>query len=385
MELLGWWIGTGSTIVVAPDIPEGVTLRWMDEQWLRIGDVARRTGLTHRTLRHYDDLGLLIPSGRSSGDYRLYGADDLRRLLAIQHLKSLGMGLEEIGRALDDPDFDAADALARHSALVEARLAAERDLLARLTRLSGAADAGWDEVLDAIALTERLRHPEAWVRFRAALESPRSAPLAELLEILRSEEEPGVREVISWAIVQHGAEAFEAVRAEVSDPDPAVRRQAAHVLGKLADPRAVGALAALLEDPASEVAENAAFGLGRIGGPDAVSALVGSLGSGGSVLRATVVTALTTLGEQAIDPVLARLSAPSALTRADAAEVVGAIGDASAVADLAPLVADPEEDVRITVLMALGSLGGAAAQAAIGAAVDAGGRTGSLARRLAGA
>lgn len=354
----------------------------MDEQWLRIGEVVRRTGLTHRTLRHYDDLGLLIPSGRSSGDYRLYGAEDLRRLLAIQHLKSLGMGLDEIGRALDDPRFDAADALARHVALVEARLAAERDLLARLNRLADAAESGWDEVLEAIALTERLRHPEAWVRFRAALESPRSAPLADLLEILRSEEEPGVREVISWAIVQHGAEAFAAVRAEVDDPDPAVRRQATHVLGKLGDPRAVPALAGLLEDPASEVAEKAAFGLGRLGGPDAASALVGALGSGGSVLRATVVTALTSLGEQVVAPVVARLSSPSALTRADAAEVVGAIGDESAVPALAPLVADPEEDVRITALMALGSIGGDAARDAIGPAVGADGRTGVLARRL---
>ena len=64
-------------------------------EWLRIGDVARRTGLTHRTLRHYDELGLLVPSGRSGSDYRLYSGADLERLLAIQHLKSLGMGLED--------------------------------------------------------------------------------------------------------------------------------------------------------------------------------------------------------------------------------------------------------------------------------------------------
>ena len=82
-------------------------------EWLRIGEVARRTGLTHRTLRHYDDLGLLVPSGRSGGDYRLYAPEDLDRLLAIQHLKSLGMGLDEIGRALDDPGFDASQALER--------------------------------------------------------------------------------------------------------------------------------------------------------------------------------------------------------------------------------------------------------------------------------
>ena len=137
-------------------------------EWLKIGEVARRTGLTHRTLRHYDDLGLLVPSGRSGGDYRLYAPEDLERLLSIQHLKSLGMGLEEIARALDDPGFDAGEALARHAALVEGRIAAEQDLLDRLRRLQ-AASGSWEEVLDTIALTERLRHPDAWVRFRAAL------------------------------------------------------------------------------------------------------------------------------------------------------------------------------------------------------------------------
>ena len=53
---------------------------------LRIGEVARRTGLSPRTLRHYDQLGLLVPSQRSTGDYRLYSREDLVRLLAIAHL-----------------------------------------------------------------------------------------------------------------------------------------------------------------------------------------------------------------------------------------------------------------------------------------------------------
>lgn len=103
-----------------------------DDDWLRIGEVARRSGLTLRTLRHYDDLGLLVPSGRTGGDYRLYAPDDLRRLLDIQHLKSLGLSLDEVAAALDDPAFDASAALERHIAVVEERLAAERELLARL-------------------------------------------------------------------------------------------------------------------------------------------------------------------------------------------------------------------------------------------------------------
>jgi HEAT repeat protein len=62
--------------------------------------------------------------------------------------------------------------------------------------------------------------------------------------------------------------------------------------------------------------------------------------------------------------------------------VLGALGDAAAVAPLAGLVADPDEDVRVMALMALGSLGGVEARAAMAAAADAPGRTGLLARRL---
>ena len=357
-------------------------------EWLRIGEVARRTGLTHRTLRHYDDLGLLVPSGRTGGDYRLYAPEDLDRLLAIQHLKSLGLGLEEIGLALDDPDFDAADTLARHIALVEQRVAAEQDLLARLERLRDSAASGWDDVLDLIALTERLRHPEAWVRFRATLESPDDAPFDTLLDLLRSDPADGVREVATWAVVRRVRGATDAeplverLLAHLADPDAGVRRQFAHVLSKLADDRAVPALAAALADPDPDVAAKVAFALGQVGGAEAVAALAGSLGRGAAHVRATIVTALGELGADSVGPVVSRLGDGSVATRADAAEVLGALGDAAAVAPLAGLVADPDEDVRVMALMALGSLGGAEARSAIAAAADAPGRTGLLARRL---
>ena len=186
---------------------------------LRVGEVARRTGLTVRTLHHYDDLGLLVPSERTSGDYRLYSDADLRRLLAIQHLKSLGLSLEEIKRALDDPAFDAADALARHIALVEERIAAERELLSRLRSLGHTDD--WSSVVDAIRLAEALRHPDAAVRLRAALDSPTAAPPQTLVAHLTTDPSAGVREVLTWAIAQHGSDATPALRRPPARPRPA--------------------------------------------------------------------------------------------------------------------------------------------------------------------
>ncbi|WP_342372430.1 HEAT repeat domain-containing protein [Propioniciclava soli] len=354
------------------------------EEWLRIGEVARRTGLTVRTLRHYDDLGLLVPSGRSGGDYRLYSADDLRRLLAIQHLKSLGLALPEIAAALDDPAFDAADALARHIAVVEERLAAERALLARLRGLVGVADAGWGDVVDAIALTERLCHPEAHVRFRAALDAPASAPLATLLAQLRTEPEPGVRENLTWAIVRH-PDALAAVVPQLADRDAGVRLRMTHVLSKLADPAAVPALVPRLADADAAVRAKAAFALGQVGGPDALLALVGALGSDDPLLADAVVSALDRFGSRAVPLLEAALAGGGPAVREQAAEALGFVADPAATDALAAALDDPEGSVRFAALTALGALGTPEARAAAGQrADDADPHTRLLARRIAG-
>jgi MerR family transcriptional regulator, thiopeptide resistance regulator len=75
-----------------------------DGTW-RIGELARETGLTVRTLHHYDQLGLLSPLSRTVGGHRCYTSSDVRRLHRIVALRSLGISLEEIGTLLDgDPD-----------------------------------------------------------------------------------------------------------------------------------------------------------------------------------------------------------------------------------------------------------------------------------------
>ena len=64
---------------------------------LKVGELARRTGLTVRTLHHYDSIGLLSPSARSDSGYRLYQRDDIARLHQIQALRRFGMSLADIG------------------------------------------------------------------------------------------------------------------------------------------------------------------------------------------------------------------------------------------------------------------------------------------------
>ncbi|MGC0369979.1 MULTISPECIES: MerR family transcriptional regulator [unclassified Microbacterium] len=83
---------------------------------MQIGELAERTGLSIRTLRHYDEIGLLRPSARSEGGFRLYTAEDESRLLLIRRMKPLGYSLEQMGELLavvDGLDADPGDAALR--------------------------------------------------------------------------------------------------------------------------------------------------------------------------------------------------------------------------------------------------------------------------------
>lgn len=84
---------------------------------LKVGELARQTGLTVRTLHHYDQIGLVVPSARSEAGYRLYAPADVRRLQSVQALRDLGFGLARIAQMLAGP---APDRVAR--AQIEAQL-----------------------------------------------------------------------------------------------------------------------------------------------------------------------------------------------------------------------------------------------------------------------
>ncbi len=70
----------------------------------QIGDVMEAVGLSLRTIRHYDEVGLVPPSGRSRGGFRLYTDDDVERLRLIKHMKPLGFSLGEMRDLLEVRD-----------------------------------------------------------------------------------------------------------------------------------------------------------------------------------------------------------------------------------------------------------------------------------------
>jgi MerR family transcriptional regulator, thiopeptide resistance regulator len=101
----------------------------------KVGEVAEATGLTVRTLHHYEAIGLLAASERTPSGHRLYAPADIERLYRICLLRRLGLPLGEIASVLDDPAWDLRSALVRHRVELERRMAAEAQLRSRLVQL----------------------------------------------------------------------------------------------------------------------------------------------------------------------------------------------------------------------------------------------------------
>lgn len=100
------------------------------EDLLKIGEFARLAGTNLRTLRYYEELGLMRPATRSEGGFRYYRRTDLNRLNMIRHLQELGLQLERIGELLDtrrdEPSRDEFVGRVRHALSEQDRLIGER-------------------------------------------------------------------------------------------------------------------------------------------------------------------------------------------------------------------------------------------------------------------
>lgn len=98
-----------------------------------VGQVAAAAGVSVRTLHHWEQVGLLVPCGRTTAGYRSYDADDLERLQRVFAYRELGFGLDGIGALLDDDGTDVTAELRRQSVLL-------RDKAARLLAMAAALD-----------------------------------------------------------------------------------------------------------------------------------------------------------------------------------------------------------------------------------------------------
>src|SRR5262245_9607545 len=109
---------------------------------LTVSQVSKLSGVSIRTLHHYDEIGLLRPSGRTGGGYRQYGDKELQRLQQVLFFRELEFPLEEITRILRDPDFDLQAALLMQRQLLEEKATQIRALIAAVDAAIEATERG---------------------------------------------------------------------------------------------------------------------------------------------------------------------------------------------------------------------------------------------------
>lgn len=191
------------------------------EEW-RVGELARATGLTVRTLHHYDETGLLKPSARTPSGHRLYSGADVRTLYSIVALRGLGFSLAEVAALIQD-GVDAREATKRRLGEVDRQLAAHTRLRRRLAGLLEVMERDGDaspgqlvEIVEEMTMHEKYYTPE------------------QLAELERRREELGGDEGMAKA-ERDWAELIAAVRAEKergTDPaDPRMQELAARWTG----------------------------------------------------------------------------------------------------------------------------------------------------------
>jgi MerR family transcriptional regulator, thiopeptide resistance regulator len=175
---------------------------------LKVGELARRTGLTIRTLHHYDEIGLLRPSLHTEVGHRLYTAGDVARLQLVLSLRQLGFSLEEVRGCLDRPGFAPLEVIRLHVARLREQIELQRGLCERLEALAAyfqpAGEVSADAFLQAIevmTMIENYYTPEQMESFRKRAEEAAAAgedltrqgtaAWGELLEQYRVEMEKG--------------------------------------------------------------------------------------------------------------------------------------------------------------------------------------------------
>jgi DNA-binding transcriptional MerR regulator len=131
-----------------------------------VKQVATLSGVSVRTLHHYDELGLLKPACVGANGYRYYGKDELLRLQQILFHRELGFRLDEIARVLDSPGFDRVAALKAHRAKLETETRRYRNLIRTIDQTLAALEG--DREMDADNLymgfpPEKQAEYEAWL------------------------------------------------------------------------------------------------------------------------------------------------------------------------------------------------------------------------------
>lgn len=287
-----------------------------------IGDVARHSGVSPRMLRHYDALGLVRPTGRTVGGYREYSVEDVRRIFHVESLRSLGLSLKQIGRALEDPAFTPSALVSDLIQWTEDRLAREQELLERLRVIDASAPTGWQDVLRVVEFMRELNSTSAARRQQAVLARPEgvSVPAELLVGAVLAESDPHVAGALRWALARSGGEGVVALAAVARSEDVDIRRRAVLAIAEMSEaPGAIAVLADALGDPDATVRRRAALALGGHGVAAAVPTLVGMVVEGSNDVNAAEALGTLSQDPECADRITTALAHELAAPTADSA------------------------------------------------------------------
>jgi len=188
-----------------------------------VSEVARLSGVSVRTLHHYDEIGLLKPGSVGANGYRYYGREELLRLQQILFHRELGFPLERIRAVLDDPGFDRRAALRSHREHLAAQARRYRDLVRTLDRtlaeLEGETDVNEKAMFKGFDPETQARH-ESWLADRYG-------------EGIRTQIDDTKARMKDW-----GQSDYDALQAEVEDIEAGIAQ--AMLQGLPADSESVG-------------------------------------------------------------------------------------------------------------------------------------------------
>ncbi|TQM33059.1 HEAT repeat domain-containing protein [Nocardia bhagyanarayanae] len=286
-----------------------------------IGEVARRSGVSARMLRHYDALGLVRPTGRTVGGYREYSAEDIRRIFHVEGLRSLGLSLRQIGSALDDPGFTPSALVGDLIRKTEARLNREQELLERLRMVDTAEPASWQDVARVVELLHGLTSPSAARRQQAVLAPAEdlAMPAELLVEAVLTESDPNVAGALRWALTRAGGDGVASLTPAMSSENADIRRRAVLALAELPGDEATAVLTDALEDRDPTIRRHAALALGARGVTRAVPALVGTVVEGPNDVEAAEILGTLAYDPEWADRIISAMAAELAAPTADSA------------------------------------------------------------------
>jgi len=326
-----------------------------------IGELAERSGVSARMLRHYDSIGLLSPAERSHGGFREYSDSDVQRLFHVEGLKSLGLSLNEITEVLADLSFSPAAMVAQLVDRTRDRLAREQELLRNLEQVRADGPEAWSDVLHTIGLVRGLGLGSASARQRFVLswtgENGQDARL--LAEAALSETDPIVAGAMHWALQRLGDEGLPILAEGLRSPLLERRQRAVAALAKVSSPAALALLAEAVRDPDPVVSGRAALIIGASGDTDAIPVLVRMVVEGrDDVDAAGVLGALASspgCGDDIADAIAAELGHVDIPTRQRLAAALAEVPGRRAVEVLTSLVQDPDREVALTAAFLLQS------------------------------